>query len=323
LKSLQSRLDAGVRAPSAHIRALARLAGWADLRHQVLLHPILNLLFMWDLRLLQGMECWNRTAGMHVRSWFEVIGEFEALSSLAGLKELEPGSCFPDIADDDRGILALELGHPLLPIDHRVTNSLALPGRGAFWIVTGSNMAGKSTWLRAVGLNAALAFAGGPVCARQFVLPVLRIRSSMRIRDSLQAAASYFYAEVLKLKSLVADADAEPPIMFLCDELLRGTNAHDRTIGARAVVRHLASRGAMGIVATHDDALCDLCDEPGLSGQNVHFTDVLVNGDMTFDFKLRPGRATDGNALAVLARAGIPVPDEARSARGDEVLVNR
>jgi DNA mismatch repair ATPase MutS len=141
------------------------------------------------------------------------------------------------------------------------------------------------------------------------VLPILRLRSSMRVRASLQAGASYFYAEVVKLKTLVAGADEDSPVLFLCDELLRGTNAHDRTLGARAIVTHLVKRRAMGIVATHDDALCDLCDEPGLSGWNVHFTDVLVNGDMTFDFTLRPGRALDGNALAILAQAGIPVPD--------------
>ena len=298
------------------MRSLAGLAGWADLRYQPLVHPFINLLFMWDLQVLRRMERWNRTAGMHVRSWFEATGAFEALSSLATLRALEPGSCFPEIVDDGEGLSALDMGHPLLPIEQRVNNALSLPRRGAFSIVTGSNMAGKSTWLRAVGINAALAFAGGPACARTFSLPMLRVRSSMRVRDSLQASASYFYAEVVKLKALVADADAEPPILFLCDELLRGTNAHDRTLGARAVVTHLVTRGAMGMVATHDNALCDFCDEVGVSGCNVHFTDVLVNGEMAFDFRLRPGRATDGNALAILARAGISVPEAALSFAG-------
>jgi hypothetical protein len=312
LRRMRDRFHVEGKTASSQMRALASWAGWAELRFQALVHPFVNLLLMWDLHLLLRIESWTRRIGSHVRSWFETVGEFEALASLATLRSLEPGSAFPEIESEAPAFAARDLAQPLLPLEERVGNDLTIAGRGAFLILTGSNMAGKSTLLRSIGLNAALAFAGGPVCAAALSLTPARLRSSMRVRDSLQAGASYFYAEVLRIKALIADAAADPPILFLFDELLRGTNARERSLGARAIILHLVEKGALGIVATHDEALCELCDEPGLLGSNVHFTDQMRDGKMVFDFKLRQGRATGGNALAILEQAGIGRAPEPR-----------
>jgi DNA mismatch repair ATPase MutS len=189
---------------------------------------------------------------------------------------------------------------------------VTLGGPGHAIIITGSNMAGKSTLLRAVGLNVALALAGGPVLARAFRLPVVRLRASMRVDDSLQQGASYFHAELQKLRTVVATADEQPPVLFLLDELLRGTNARARHLGARAVLTHLLDRGALGLAATHDIALSKMEEERPGSVSNVHFTDVMRGDEMIFDYTLRQGVVTTSNALRLLGMAGIAVPDDDR-----------
>jgi len=187
---------------------------------------------------------------------------------------------------------------------------VTLDGPGSCLIVTGSNMAGKSTLLRAVGVNCVLALAGGPVLAKQMTVPRLRVRASMRIADSLQRGASYFQAELARLRLVVHRAEADPPILFLLDELLRGTNAKARHVGARAVVAHLLDRHAMGMVATHDVALSQVEEERPGQVKNVHFTDVIKDGEMTFDYHLRPGVVRTSNALRLLAEVGIDVEDD-------------
>jgi hypothetical protein len=308
LERLRTRCEAAERPASHHLKRLASLAGWADFR-QVILHPLFNVLLLWDLHVLWGLERWNGLAGALVQTWLEALGELEALSSLAALRTIDPDCSFPRIVPAEEGLECSELAHPLLAPDRRVANDVRVEGPSALVIVTGSNMAGKSTLLRAVGTNIALALAGGPVCAKEMRVPVVRLRASMRVRDSLQTGASYFYAELRKLKAVVAEAEAAPPIFFLFDELLRGTNAVARIEGARAILAFLRKSGAMGLIATHDDALCSLADEPGVRATNIHFTDVIVDGEMTFDYRLRPGSATTSNALHLLQRAGIPVPD--------------
>jgi DNA mismatch repair ATPase MutS len=171
-------------------------------------------------------------------------------------------------------------------------------------------MAGKSTLLRAIGLNIALAHAGGPVVAKRLSVPRVRLRASMRANDDLQRGASYFHAELEKLRGVVADADASPPVFFLLDELLRGTNAHARHLGARSVLTHLLDRRATGVVATHDIALSKLEEEQPERVQNAHFTDVMKDGEMTFDYQLKPGVVKTSNALRLLKMAGIEVPDD-------------
>jgi hypothetical protein len=322
LRAIQGRLAVGGTPPSAHMRSLQSWSSAAELRQQFLFYVLVNPLTLWDLHVLHGLERWNARVGRNTSDWFEALGELEALSSLATLAFGDPDARMPDIAaprsaDPSTSAPALrggalrarELCHPLLPPETRVSNDVALDGPGCALIVTGSNMAGKSTLLRALGLNVVLALAGGPVCAAALSLPIVRLRASMRADDSLQQGASYFHAELTKLRGVVEDAQAEPPVLFLLDELLRGTNARARHIGARAVLLHLLARGAMGAVATHDVALSELEREQPGRVTNVHFTDVVENGEMRFDYRLRPGVVRTSNALRLLALAGIDVPE--------------
>ncbi|MDH5492630.1 MAG: DNA mismatch repair protein MutS, partial [Myxococcales bacterium] len=265
LEQLRERVHIGGAPPSSYLARLDRWAGLAELRTQGPVHFVANVLLLWDLHVLLRLETWSQDIGGEIEQAFEALGELEALASLATLLSLDPGARMPEFGEDGAPLEAEGLAHPLLPLESRVANDLRLPGPASALVITGSNMAGKSTLLRALGLNVALALAGGPVIARRFSLPRLRLRASMRIDDSLQRGASYFHAELSRLRQVVGDAEGSPPVLFLLDELLRGTNARARHIGGRAVLKHLLDRGALGLVATHDIALSELEDErPGM-----------------------------------------------------------
>ena len=306
LDAVSQRLRASGAQPSAELRRLETWTGLFEMRTQGPLHVVLDYLLLWDLWCVLGIERWAARMGSRPAGWFEALGELEALASLATLRALDPDATMPEVADG--GALEIEgLAHPLLPPGSRVANDVSLPGSGHALVITGSNMAGKSTLLRAVGLDVVLALAGGPVIAKRARIPRVRLRASMRIADSLQHGASYFQAELARLRSVVADAEDEPPILFLVDELLRGTNERARHRGARAVVLHLLARGALGLVATHDVALAELEEELSGKVRNAHFTDVMEGGEMKFDYRLQPGVVRTSNALRLLARAGIDV----------------
>jgi hypothetical protein len=307
LSSIQARLTASGKRPTAELSRLETWAGFFELRSQGLVHFFVNLFVLWDANVLLMIERWVASAGRNVEHWFEAIGELEALSSLSTLLALDPGASMPELAPESEGLVAEGLAHPLLPFDERIANDVTLEGPGTALLVTGSNMAGKSTLLRAVGQTIALALAGGPVIAKHAKVPPVRLRASMRIADSLQHGSSYFHAELARLRTVVKEAEASPPIFFLLDELLRGTNARARHLGARAVVLHLLARRATGMVATHDVALSELEEELGGKVKNVHFTDVFENGEMTFDYRLRQGVVKTSNALRLLQMAGIDV----------------
>ncbi|MDQ3035579.1 MAG: DNA mismatch repair protein MutS [Myxococcota bacterium] len=307
LRSLQESLRIEGKTPSEQLRGLERWTSLFDLRTQGIVHVFVDLFLLWDLHCLAGVERWMQHAGQKCGTWFEVVGEIEALASLATLLHGDAGVVMPEITEPGSPMIAQGIAHPLIPAERRVRNDLRIEGPGHALVVTGSNMAGKSTLLRALGVDVALALAGGPVCATSFSTPPVRLRASMRISDSVQSGASYFQAELTRLRTVIAGADEPPPLLFLLDELLRGTNARARHKGARAVVKHLLARGAMGLVATHDVALSDLDREmPGRVG-NVHFTDVFENGEMTFDYRLRDGVVKTSNALRLLQQAGIEV----------------
>lgn len=321
LKELAAGLGAGTDGENGRATAeLRRLEGWAsllELRLQGLVHLVVNPMLLWDLNVLRHVERWAERVGPRCERWFEAAGDIEALSSLATFAHQDPSATVPRIEARGAPLRAEGLVHPLLPPAQRVPNDLSLDGEGMALLITGSNMAGKSTLLRAVGTSVVLALAGGQVAARAFSTPPVRLRASMRVADSLQRGASYFQAELSRLRTVVADADdAEaPPILFLLDELLRGTNAKARHIGARAVVLHLLARGGMGIVATHDIALSELEEELARDGgklrvTNVHFTDVFAHGEMVFDYQLRPGVVRTSNALRLLKMAGIDVAED-------------
>ncbi len=309
LVELQQRLRLQQRTASQLMERLARYEGFAQLRTQGPLYIVLNVLTLWDLFCLERVEHFVREVGPHCEEWFRVVAELELLCSLATLQHVDVSARMPELRDDDVALRAGGMVHPLLSSSSRVANDLTLAGPGTALIVTGSNMAGKSTLLRAVGLNVALALAGGPVCAREFATSSFRLRASMRIDDSLQRGASYFHAELTRLRMVVGELDAGAPVLFLLDELLRGTNAHARHQGARAVLLHLLARGALGLVATHDVALSELEEELPGKVHNVHFTDVFEGGEMRFDYTLREGVVKTSNALRLLKLAGIEVPD--------------
>jgi hypothetical protein len=307
LRSLQARLTVDGHPPSRYFRALDRWAGFAELRHQFPLNIVANVVLLWDLHVLFRLERWAAEVGSGLENAFEALGQLEALASLAAFLDVDADATMPDVAEPGTPLEAEGLQHPLLPADARVPNDVRLDGPGSALIVTGSNMAGKSTLLRAVGLNLASALAGGPVTARAMRVPVTRLRASMRVDDSLQRGASYFHAELTKLRLVVEDAEAQPPVLFLLDEMLRGTNARARHVGARSVLLHLLDRGATGMVATHDVALAELAEQRPGRIHNVHFTDVIRDGEMIFDYRLREGVVQTSNALELLRRAGIEV----------------
>jgi len=307
---LKKRLGTDKHRPSAVMGELDRILGWYELRYNGLVYPIVNLLTLWDIHCTVALEKWRQRAGASLESWFEIIGEVEALSSLAGLAHDEPEFCFPELRADAPPFVAEALGHPLIPRVSRVTNDVTLEAPGSALLVTGSNMSGKSTMLRAMGLAAVLAQAGAPVCARKLLLAPAVIRTSLRVSDSLERGVSHFYAEVKKLKLTLDAAERGGRVLFLLDEILHGTNSRERQVGARWLLAALLERGAAGAVSTHDEELCRLPAALMSHVRLVHFRETVKNDQMTFDYLLREGPVKAGNALRVMRLAGLEVPLE-------------
>ncbi|WP_257457936.1 MutS-related protein [Archangium lipolyticum] len=308
LKRVQAGLQHEGEPPvSTHLKRFSWLYSFVEFkRHQF--HPIVHLFTLWDVHALFALERWREKHGARVRGWFEALAELEALSCLAGLAFDRPGFLWPTVEGDGPRVKAEGVGHPLL--DNPVLNDVELPGPGSALLLTGSNMSGKTTLLRALGLNAVLALAGAPVCARAFSLSPLQVLTSMRVKDSLERGVSYFYAEVQRIKAVLdAAAAAKGQAMFLLDEILLGTNTRERQIASREVLRLLLATGACGGVTTHDLSLANLAEEYGGKVVNMHFRDHLENGKMVFDYQLRPGVVDTTNALRVLRMAGVPVED--------------
>jgi DNA mismatch repair ATPase MutS len=300
-----------------HLRRLRRALDAAELRYSPLLHSIVNVVTAWDLHVLAALERWQRRAGPQARAWFAVLGELEALAALATLLHDHPDWALPEVDEGADRIEAEGLGHPLLPPSACVRNDAMVGPAGTFLFVTGSNMAGKSTLLRAVGANAVLAQAGGPVCARRLRMPPAALLTSMRVSDSLEEGLSFFMAELVRLKGVVEAARRTAAegggrrALYLLDEILQGTNSAERQVAARRIVERLLEEGAIGAVSTHDLALADT---PTLAAaaQPVHFRETLEEGagadgapTMRFDYELRPGPATSANALALVRMMGL------------------
>jgi DNA mismatch repair ATPase MutS len=262
---------------------------------------------MYSLQVGLLAERWRRAHGAEVRSWLEAIGEIEALLSLAAYSFEHPSDPFPEFVSGPACLEGEELGHPLLPAASCVRNDVSLRGPRRVLLVSGSNMSGKSTLLRAVGLNVVLAMAGAPVRVRHLRLTPLRPGASIRINDSLQEGSSRFYAEITRLRRLFDLSAGEPPLLFLLDELLQGTNSNDRRVGAEGVVRALVARGAIGLLSTHDLALTEIGGALDGHLQNVHFQDEFANGKIIFDYRLRDGVVTKSNGLELMRSIGLDV----------------
>jgi DNA mismatch repair ATPase MutS len=264
----------------------------------------LNLLFLWDLQQVLQLEQWKKAHTVDVGQWFEVLSEMESLVSLATLHFNHPAWCFPEIQDSKPAFTVTAIGHPLIPPAKMVTSSFSTIGKGQINIITGSNMAGKSTFLRSVGVNLVLGSMGAPVCAGTMRFTPLMVMSSMRIKDNLEENTSTFYAELKKLKEIILAVKHQQPVFILLDEILRGTNSNDRHIGSKALIRQLLNDEAIGLVATHDLELATLAaDQPGI--HNYHF-DVQVQGEeLFFDYVLKDGICNSLNASLLMKKIGI------------------
>ncbi len=306
---------AALRGPSGDasraLRDLERLVALADARHSVWLYVPLQTLTLWDLHCWRAIERWRALHGRSVRGWLDAVGQVEALGALASLAFDQPGWAWPDVDRESTRIEAADLGHPLLSDRVRVGNDVGVGPPGRFLLITGSNMSGKSTLLRAIGLGVVLAQAGGPVCATRLRMPPLVLRTSMRVSDSLELGLSLFMASLVRLQRIVEaarQADPSHRVCYLLDEVLQGTNSAERQIAVRTIVGHLLRCEAIGAVTTHD---LDLARDASFAAHadSVHLQETLTGrGDdvaMTFDYRLRPGPAQAGNALQLLRMLGL------------------
>ncbi|MDM8001894.1 MAG: hypothetical protein QUS66_03135, partial [Bacteroidota bacterium] len=306
LQKLQSAFMDEIKA-SGHIRQLSKLVSRLDYRLNVLVSAPLNLFFFTDIHFCLALERWKRGHASRIPGWFSSMAEFEALASLANMAFNNPGWIFPRVTDDYFVFRAGEMGHPLIPAGRRISNSFNAEGTGKAIIVTGSNMSGKSTFLRTCGVNAVLAFAGAPVCASAFTVSLVRLHSSMRISDSLEENISSFYAELRRLRAIISGAESDPKVFLLLDEILRGTNSDDRYAGSVALIKQLTGYGAVAMVATHDLRLAGLEKELLQSIENYHFDVKVNNEELFFDYRLTPGICSSFNASLLMKKMGIKV----------------
>jgi len=315
LTRMQADLNSQGEPAHQRIRRLRALTSFTIPRSAVLYWPI-QLVTLWDVQVMAALESWQMRDGGSVRTWLAAVGEVEALCALAALAQDNPSWTFPDVRAAERVISGRALGHPLLPPAARVDNDCELGPPGTVLLVTGSNMSGKSTLLRAIGVNLVLAGTGAPICADALIMPPVELWTSMRVQDSLAQGVSFFMAELQRLKAVVdaarrGTAAGERTFCYLLDEILQGTNTFERQIAARRILAHLVDVGAIGAVSTHDLTLAD-ASELNAALRLVHFTETIAAGprgpEMTFDYALRPDLATSSNALRLMEIVGLDLP---------------
>jgi hypothetical protein len=293
--------------PSRRIAQLRRLVSWLDSTHNQMFAPIAFVLLLRQ-QLAVAIDRWHMAYGPAVAEWLRAVGEFEAFAALATFAFERPEDPFPELVEAGPTYEADGLGHPLIDAATGVRNDVRLGGAGPrVIIVSGSNMSGKSTLLRSIGVSVVLALAGAPVTARRLRLSAFALGATLHIEDSLQAGHSRFYAEILRIRTIADAARGSVPLLFLLDEILHGTNSHDRRIGAEGIVRALVALGAVGLVTTHDLALTELPAKLGVAAVNMHFEDRLEDGKMIFDYRMRPGVVEHSNALALMRAIGLEV----------------
>lgn len=272
------------------------------------LFMIVNILTLWDYQCMIALEEWKKESGKRLRQWLEVLAEVEALSSLANIRFENPEWIMPIISDQN-GLSAQKLGHPLLT-QKRVCNNFEMNPASPISLITGSNMSGKSTFLRTVGSNLVLAYIGAPVCAKEFICSRMNIWTCMRISDNLEQSISSFYAEILRIKQIAEAAKTDKPVYFLLDEIFKGTNSHDRHFGAKALIKQLQKDGALGLISTHDLELGTLETKSNGRIKNYHFREYYQNQEIRFDYTLRKGISTTRNALYLIKMAGIELEED-------------
>lgn len=308
-QALAGQLAAG--RTSARIKELSVLINKLNYHLNIIVGFIMNLFFVWDIRQVIAIENWKRANQQNLETAFDVVGEFEALLSLSSLAINYPGWCYPQIADGDGyTVTAKNLAHPLINSQSRIVNDFELDDAFKIDIITGSNMAGKSTFLRTIGINTVLALSGAPVCASEMEVSVITIISYMRIKDSLNESTSTFKAELDRLQMLLAAVSNEPKVFFLIDEMLRGTNSVDKYLGSKAVIEQLISKKGVGMVATHDLQIAHLEQKYPDYIRNFYFDIQVIDGEMIFDYKIKHGECKTFNASLLLKRIGIDVGEE-------------
>ena len=308
LRDLRVSLDTGRIPPSAAMKKLDRIVEWLESRRNVLIGQFSPFVF-YTLQLAFAAERWQQWFGPAIRGWLSSLGEFEALSALAGYAWEHSADVLPEFVEQRGCFEAVGLAHPLVPESTAVANDLTLGSELQLIVISGPNMAGKSTFLRGVGINAVLAQCGAPVRATSLRLSPLAVGASICVLDSLQGGISRFYAEIKRLKLLSELAIGPVALLFLLDELLSGTNSHDRFEGTRYVVRALARQGAIGMVTTHDLALTEIPDKMLEPAQNFHFEDRFEDGELKFDYRLHPGIVRTSNALKLMQLVGLEMRD--------------
>jgi len=299
--------------PSSQLSQVQRVVSAVSLQKNPFLWGLLNFILPWDIYFAHRMDICKQDLKTLLPNWLDVWFELEALSSFAtyaylNLEVTFPKLLLPENTGENISFAAQNLGHPLIPADKRICNDFSTDKLGSIFIITGSNMAGKSTFLRTLGVNLAMAYAGGPVVASNLTTSLFRLFTAIRVTDSVIDGFSYFYAEVRRLKALLGELEreSESPLFFLIDEIFRGTNNRERLIGSRAYTKALAGGNGIGVIATHDLELVHLAEEM-TNVKNYHFRDDVQDGRMVFDYKLYPGPCPTTNALKIMQLAGLPV----------------
>ncbi len=307
MRYFSESLHSGAQSAGRGIHKLSRITASLDARLNMIAGLLLNFLLLWDIRQMRRLETWQKNFGSLIPQWFEILENTEALSSLGAFSCSNPDFIYPQINPDGPVVCAESAGHPLIPEKQRVPNPACLEHRGEFNIITGANMAGKSTYLRTIGVNMVLALAGAPVCASRFSCRPVPVYTSLRTSDNLATNQSYFYAELLRLKELIDRLRNGEKFIILLDEILKGTNSADKQSGSRALVAQLTQMGASGFIATHDLELGRLADSFDGKIRNFSFEAEIEGDELRFDYTLKPGIARNLNATFLMKRMGITI----------------
>jgi hypothetical protein len=305
LQQLHSTYSIEKGAASKELRELKNILGRLDYRLNPVIFIPLAVLVQWDLQQVMALESWKKRNQQNIGEWFEALGNLEAISSMATLSFNHPGWCFASLEENHFIIQGEEIGHPLINESKRVNNQISIEKAGELMLITGSNMAGKSTYLRSIGINVVLTMMGSVVCAKKFSLSPVQLITSMRIADNLEENTSTFYAELKKLKTVITKVNNNEKVFILLDEILRGTNSLDRHTGSVALMKQLIKHGAAGIIATHDIELAKLKEEYPGNILNYHFDAKVSEGELYFDYKLKDGMCTSINASILMKKIGI------------------
>lgn len=307
LQEIQQLIQSSERKAAAELLQLKKILNRFDFRLNVMVIPLLNAFLLWDIRQAMALQQWKQRNKQVVANWYKAIAQTEVYSTLATLHFNHPGWTMPQLSQEHFTFEADELGHPLIPADKRVNNSCRIGGAGQIMLITGSNMAGKSTFLRSMGVNTVLAMMGAPVCAKRFVVSHVHLVTSMRIADNLAENTSTFYAELKKLKEIIERVNQHEQVFVLLDEILRGTNSLDRHTGSKALIQQMIKEEAIAVVATHDVELAALEQPYPQAVHNYHFDVQVAGEELYFDYKLKRGVCQSMNASILMKKIGINI----------------